>query len=89
MLPMSHNVLQYHLELTSLATKLSSVHVLDLINEGSDYAVAVIVLALAPVENAPDLVPGPGQERLSHIVCSLIIQDVINQSYREIEENGS
>ena len=89
---MGHTVLQYHLEVTSLVNKLATVHVLDLINEGSEYTVAVIVLALASVENAPDLVPGPGQKRLSHmshIVCSLKMQDVINQSFCEIEENSS
>ena len=70
---MSHKVLQYYLKLTSLVTKLATV--LDFINEGSNYAFAIIALALVPVENAPDLVPGPGQERLSHIVCSLRMQE--------------
>ena len=55
---MSHKVLQCHLDLTSLVNKLATV--LDLINEGSDHAVAVLDLALALVEKEPDLAPGPG-----------------------------
>ena len=73
---MSHKVLQCHLDLTSLVNKLATV--LDLINEGSDHAVAVLDLALALVEKEPDLAPGPGLYRLSHIVCSLLLQEILH-----------